>query len=91
MSRSSKKKVIGFNLLFALTSIVGAILAFKFAANIQASIPYFIAIASGNFIYLALADLVPELHHEVKRINIIKHTFWLLFGVFIFWLITLFI
>jgi zinc and cadmium transporter len=86
----SKGKIIGFNFLFALTSIVGAILAFNFAANLQTSIPFFIAIASGNFIYLALADLIPELHHELNRKSIIKHTLWLLLGVAIFWLISLF-
>jgi zinc and cadmium transporter len=86
----SKPKVIIYNLLFGLTSIIGAVLSYHLAQNINGVLPYFVAVAAGNFIYLALADLIPELHHEIKRNMIIKHTSWLLFGVLIFWLISLF-
>jgi len=59
----SKTKVVIFNFLTALTSIIGTIIAFKWAASVNDSVPYFVAVAAGNFIYLALADLIPELHH----------------------------
>lgn len=86
----SKVKVIAYNFIFALTSIVGAVLSFYLAQSINGVLPFIIAIAAGNFIYLALADLIPELHHEVQRKMIIQHTGWLLLGVAIFWTITSF-
>ncbi len=83
----SKTRVVVYNFLFALTSIVGAILTFFFVSQFEAIIPIFVAIAAGNFIYLALADLVPELHQEHDKKSVIKHTLWLFTGVFVFYLI----
>lgn len=84
----SKVKVVVYNLLFALTSVVGAVLAFLYIGNFEHLVPIFVAIAAGNFIYLALADLIPELHHEHARLQIAKHTAWLFVGVIIFWIIS---
>jgi zinc and cadmium transporter len=84
----SKAKVIGYNFLFALTALIGAVLTYFFAQSFQNLLPTIVAIAAGNFIYLALADLIPELHHETESRKVATHIFWLFFGVFVFWLIT---
>ncbi len=84
----SKAKVILYNFIFAMTSVVGALLAFFYTSRFESIMPMFIAIAAGNFIYLALADLVPELHREQEKKKIAQHTLWLFAGVAIFWLIS---
>lgn len=86
----SKVKVVVFNFLFALTSVVGAIAAFFYVEKFTYLTPFFVAVAAGNFIYLALADLIPVLHHENDRASTVKHTLWLISGVILFWALTQF-
>ena len=60
----SKSRAIFLNFLTALTAIFGAIAALSFSFLIQGSIPFLIAFAAGNFIYIAGSDLIPELRKE---------------------------
>lgn len=77
----SKTKAILYNLLFALTSIVGGIAFYFLGKNFEFLIPFMGAFAAGNFLYLATADLIPELHHEKNPHRVLLHTIWLLLGV----------
>lgn len=65
----SKKRALWFNFISALTAVVGVILVFVFGNVIEASTIWFVPIAAGGFIYIAIADLIPELHKtkEVKH------------------------
>ena len=57
-----------YNFLSALTAVVGAALVFAFGAASEILVQYALPFAAGIFIYIASADLVPELHrHEGKR------------------------
>ena len=84
----SKIKAALMNVLFGLTSVLGAVLVFVFADKIENIIPILLAIASGNFIYLAMADLIPELHHEQNPKRIWIHLFWVIGGIALMYAIT---
>jgi zinc and cadmium transporter len=60
----NKKKAIWFNLLTALTAILGAVIAFVAGATLEGFIPLLIPFAAGNFIYIAGSDLIPELRKD---------------------------
>lgn len=60
----SRLRAIIFNLAFGLTSVLGGIMVFFLSAKLNIIIPFLLAVAAGNFIYLAMADLIPELHGE---------------------------
>ncbi len=77
----SKKKAIFFNFIFSLTSVLGVIITFVFASQVNGLIPVILAVAAGGFIYLATADLIPEIHKETNRKNIILQSAALLLGV----------
>ena len=64
----TKKRALWLNFLSALTAILGAIVFFVIDGISEISISYFLPIAAGGFIYIAVADLIPELHKtkEVK-------------------------
>jgi zinc and cadmium transporter len=80
----SIKKIYLYNFLFALTAVLGAILAYFFAGQWQIT-PVLLAIAAGNFIYLAMADLIPIIHHETDSKKIARQTVWFVAGIVLIW------
>jgi len=60
----NKTKALMFNLLTALTAVVGAIIAFVAGSAIEGFVPLLIPFAAGNFIYIAGSDLIPELRKD---------------------------
>ncbi|MDD2807912.1 MAG: ZIP family metal transporter [Patescibacteria group bacterium] len=79
----TKAKALTFNFLISLTAVAGAIAFYYFGNAFNYLIPLVTAFAAGNFIYLAAADLIPELHHENNPKKIISNSIWLLLGVFL--------
>ena len=66
------KKAIRFNILSALASILGALLAFFFSTQIEGVLPALVAVTAGGFMYIAAADLIPEIHKERDRIKMTR-------------------
>lgn len=62
-SGMSKWRAVGLNYLSALTSIPGALLAYAGAGQGEL-LGWLLPLAAGSFVYIALADLVPALHHR---------------------------
>ncbi len=58
----SKSKAILFNFLSAATSVLGGIIALIASSKIPSISETIIPLAIGGFIYIAAADLIPELH-----------------------------
>ncbi len=77
----SRARAIIYNVGVALTAVIGAILFFFFGNSFSVFIPLMAAFAAGNFIYLATADLIPELHHENDAKKVLMYSIWLLIGV----------
>lgn len=68
----SKKRAILFSWLVAIATPIGAILSYLIIKNINSSIlGILIAVAAGSFMYVASADLIPEIHKKSKILNII--------------------
>ncbi len=69
----SRKKAMFYNLLSGSSSLLSGILAYFLLDMVQAAIPYVIAIAAAGFLYISLADLIPEMHKESKpKVSIIQ-------------------
>jgi len=64
----TKRRALWLNFLSALTAVLGAIVLFAIGNMAELSSSWFLPIAAGGFIYIAMADLIPELHKtkEVK-------------------------
>lgn len=84
-----RKKVLLFNFLTALTSIFGALIVIVAESFIENLEQVLVPIAAGQFIYIALADLVPEIHKKsgVKKYSLEIAMFIL--GIFIMYSLTL--
>lgn len=85
----SRLKAALYNLAFGLTSVLGAILVFVLRDSIENLVPILLAIASGNFIYLAMADLIPELHHETNPRQIWTQIIWIAIGIALIYAVAL--
>ncbi len=77
----STKKALGFNFLSAVTAVVGGVLMYYLSSTVQGLIPVFLGIASGGFVYVATADLIPELQDEENFGKMLIETIILILGV----------
>ncbi len=77
----TKKKALFFNFLSALTAIGGGILGYFFFSQSEASMPYILSIAGGMFIYIACADLIPELHHDGHKKGVVLQSLLFVLGI----------
>ena len=82
----SRKKVIIVNVLSGLFALVGALLAFAIGEQVEAILPYALALTAGFFIYIALTNLIPEIHHEEKKGYAFLETAFLLLGVVVIYI-----
>ncbi|MDZ4805223.1 MAG: ZIP family metal transporter [Candidatus Eisenbacteria bacterium] len=85
LGQHPRGRVIALILLYAIMTPLGAILTWLMALNLPATtVGWALGFSAGNFLFVATADLLPQLHlHEKKnRMQIL----WLLAGLGISWL-----
>jgi zinc and cadmium transporter len=58
------RRALLFNFLTGTAAIVGAVIALTLGSRIDGFASALVAIAAGNFLYIAAADLIPELHRN---------------------------
>lgn len=80
----SPVKALAVNFGIATTAFGGAVLGYAVGESFADFSVYLALFASGNFIYLATADLFPELHREVELKKSLLQILSLILGI---WLI----
>lgn len=78
-----KKRVLLVNIFSAVAAFAGAILAFYFLSFVATAIPYLVAFAAGNFIYIATSDLIPELHQHFRKETAFSQTLSFVAGILV--------
>lgn len=76
-----RRKIIAINIISALASFLGALLMFYFGEHIEGIALIFLSLTSGFFLYVALSDLIPEIHHENKKGLALAESISLLLGI----------
>ena len=77
----SKTRALTFNYITAITAIAGGVIGYFASSVMQASVVYLLPFAAGSFIYIAAADLIPEIKHGVSLRRSIIHFFVFLAGI----------
>ncbi|NOR81188.1 MAG: ZIP family metal transporter [Methyloprofundus sp.] len=77
----STRKALLYNVLASLTTVIGGILAYYSLGDLHDTLPYFLAIASSSFIYIAVADLIPTLHKKTDIKTSLKQIALIFAGV----------
>lgn len=60
----SRARVLWINVFSAVASFAGAILMYMMGDYLEGSLPVFLSITAGFFIYIASSDLIPEIHKQ---------------------------
>ncbi len=77
----SRWKALAFNFLSALTAVLGALAVFAFKDSFDAILPIAAAFTAGGFIYIAAADLIPELHETTHPKQSVLQFLAMLLGI----------
>lgn len=77
----SRKRALVLNLMSGLGGMAGASVMLLFGQSAPAMVPYVLAFAAGNFLYVAMADLIPMLHHGVLDRNALRQLVLIALGI----------
>ncbi len=69
----SKARALTFNYISAIMAILGGVTGYFIASLMKGSILYLLPFAAGNFIYIAAADLIPEIKHTTSLRRSVMH------------------
>ena len=72
--------VLKVSLAGAVTALGGAV-GFVLVESLRAALPFFLVIASSSFIYVALADLIPQLQKRLSARETAAQIAWLAVGM----------
>jgi len=81
----SKRKALLYNFFSALLAVVGAIIAYLSFKHLLWLKDFLIPFTAGGFIYIALVDLIPELHKERQPQRLVAHTLTSFLGLALMW------
>ena len=62
----SRRRAFTYNLAVSFTTVAGALCAWVGLLQLEAALPYVLAVAASSFIYIAVADLIPGLHARTE-------------------------
>lgn len=79
-STNRRMALVKVSLAGAVTAI-GGLVGYFLVAQLQDWLPYFLALASSSFIYVALADLIPQLQKHLSARETAAQIAWLLLGM----------
>jgi|SRR3989344_106587 len=86
----SRAQALMVNFFSALTAFLGALLVFAIGAWVEGIVPILSALTAGSFIYIATADLIPELHTAPRLRHSLAQVAAILLGIAVMlWLTTL--
>ena len=58
----SRRRALTYNALAEAAGLLGAAAAYTFLDSVPRVAPYFLAFATASFLYVAMSDLIPDLH-----------------------------
>lgn len=82
-----KTKALVLNFLSGLIAVAGGIIGFFLVDKIEGSIIFLLPFAAGNFIYIASADLIPEIKQRCPVKKSLPHFIAFLLGIAFMFLI----
>ncbi|KRD48330.1 dihydroorotate dehydrogenase [Acidovorax sp. Root275] len=86
-SPNRRMALVKVSLAGAVTAL-GGVVGYFLVGQLQDLLPYFLAVASSSFVYVALADLIPQLQKRLTARETIAQIAWLVAGMVIVTLVS---
>ncbi|CAN7284204.1 ZIP family metal transporter [Acidovorax sp. LjRoot74] len=86
-STNRRMALVKVSLAGAVTAL-GGVVGYFLVGQLQDLLPYFLAVASSSFVYVALADLIPQLQKRLTARETIAQITWLIAGMVIVTLVS---
>jgi zinc and cadmium transporter len=77
----SRRKALLFNALSGLAAVAGGVIGYFLVGPWEAALPYLLVAASSSFIYVAVADLLPQLQQRLSWRDTLTQVAWLAGGL----------
>jgi len=77
----SRKKALAYNAISGLAAVVGGVLGYFVVGPWEQLFPYLLVAASSSFVYVAVADLIPQLQHRLSLRDTVAQLAWLATGM----------
>ncbi|MEO8155435.1 MAG: ZIP family metal transporter [Rhizobacter sp.] len=79
----SRRKALLYNAVSGLSAVVGGVVGYFIVGPWAQLFPYLLVVASSSFIYVAVADLIPQLQHRLSMRDTVAQLAWLATGMLI--------
>jgi zinc and cadmium transporter len=73
----SRARALAFNALSGLAAVAGGVIGYFVVGPWQSYFPYLLVVAASSFIYVAVADLIPQLQHRLTLKETAAQLLWL--------------
>jgi len=73
----TRRKALAFNALSGLAAVAGGVLGYFLVGPWEAALPYLLVAASSSFIYVAVADLLPQLQQRLAWRETLSQVAWI--------------
>lgn len=83
----TRKKALILNATSAVGGLTGALAMLMVGSAVPDVAPYVLAFAAGNFLYVAMADLIPHLHRGEADSNSLRQVILIAMGLLTIWLV----
>ncbi|MDT7836374.1 ZIP family metal transporter [Aquabacterium sp. OR-4] len=77
----TRRKALAYNALSGLAAVAGGVLGYYIAGPWQALFPYLLVVASSSFVYVAVADLLPQLQRRLSWRDNVAQLGWIAVGL----------
>ena len=77
----SRGKALAFNAFSGLAAVVGGVLGYFVVGPWRELMPYLLVVASSSFVYVAVADLLPQLQQRLAWRETLAQVAWLCAGL----------
>jgi zinc and cadmium transporter len=77
----SRRKALLYNAISGLAAVAGGVLGYFVVGPWEALFPYLLVVASSSFIYVAVADLIPQMQHRLSLKDTLAQLAWLAGGL----------
>jgi zinc and cadmium transporter len=79
----SRRKALMFNALSGFAAVAGGVLGYFVVGPWESLFPYLLVVAASSFVYVAVADLIPQLQRHLTLRETVAQLLWLSAGLLI--------